>query len=309
MTDRRRPAAGQSGQEDNPFAPPPDDRPDQPWQPRRPGYGDAAGRESDSPGSSGSSGSSDSAGPGTEGGAPGGRNNGDRDGGADRDERGDGNHGGEHGDGGEQEDRQGDQPPSWGSQWSRRQPRRQNGGFGSRPGNGREGEPKGNGKGALRWDPTDPAQRKARYALLTGMWGFFFGLFNIPAIALLLGALALYWGIGSLRTPAQARANVRELEGGSPRAEDRTEEGAPTRGGAGTETGTGAGTRPQLTAAVMGLVTGSLALAIVAATFSLQLIYSDYYHCVDDALTTPAREKCEQQLPEQLRPFVGGQEG
>ncbi|MYV93762.1 hypothetical protein GT350_26580, partial [Streptomyces sp. SID1034] len=51
----------------------------------------------------------------------------------------------------------------------------------------------------LRWDPTDPAQRRARYALLSGMWAFFFALFDMPEVALLLGALGLYWAISSLR--------------------------------------------------------------------------------------------------------------
>jgi hypothetical protein len=51
----------------------------------------------------------------------------------------------------------------------------------------------------MRWDPTDPAQRRARYALLSGMWAFFFVLFGWSYVALLLGALALYWGISALR--------------------------------------------------------------------------------------------------------------
>ena len=89
----------------------------------------------------------------------------------------------------------------WGSQWSDQQPGRSPGGFGERPRGGPEGQgggPQGGGPNA-RWDPTDPAQRRARYALLSGMWAFFFALFNWPYLALLLGALALYWGISALR--------------------------------------------------------------------------------------------------------------
>ncbi|MCC3780034.1 hypothetical protein K6I33_006487, partial [Streptomyces sp. UNOB3_S3] len=139
---------------DNPFAAPPEGRPDRPWQPRTPATGN--------PGPSG-----------------GGDGNGDG--------------GGESG-----QDQQGEhsgQRPAWGSQWSSRQPGRQGGGFGG--GQGPGGGP--GGPGGLRWDPTDPAQRRARYALLAGMWGFFFALFSIPQVALLLGALSIYWGISSLR--------------------------------------------------------------------------------------------------------------
>ncbi|TXS26981.1 hypothetical protein [Streptomyces sp. gb1(2016)] len=51
---------------------------------------------------------------------------------------------------------------------------------------GQGGGPEGN-PGGLRWDPTDPAQRRARYAVLGGMWAFFFALFDFPEIAMLLG--------------------------------------------------------------------------------------------------------------------------
>ncbi|WP_307826714.1 hypothetical protein [Streptomyces pactum] len=51
-------------------------------------------------------------------------------------------------------------------------------------------------------------------------------------------------------------------------------------------------------------MTGGIALLIVVATYSVQLIYSDYYTCVDDALTSTSREQCEQKLPEQLRPLL-----
>ncbi|WP_432445662.1 hypothetical protein [Streptomyces rapamycinicus] len=62
------------------------------------------------------------------------------------------------------------------------------------------------GPGGPRWDPNDPAQRRARYALLSGMWAFFFALFSLPQIALLLGVLALYWGISSLRAKPRRTA-------------------------------------------------------------------------------------------------------
>ncbi|MEU3353348.1 hypothetical protein [Streptomyces sp. NPDC037389] len=175
----------------------------------------------------------------------------------------------------------GEERPAWGSQWSSRQPGRQGGGFGG--GQGPSGGP--GGPGGLRWDPTDPAQRRARYALLAGMWGFFFALFSIPQVALLLGALSVYWGISSLR----AKPKPRDPDTPAP---------PPAPGGF----------RPQTTAAVSGLVTGGLALAIVAATFAFHVVYRDYYTCVDDALTQTSRTACENHLPKQFRPLLGTQD-
>ncbi|MFI2375135.1 hypothetical protein ACH5AO_08720 [Streptomyces sp. NPDC018964] len=169
--------------------------------------------------------------------------------------------------------------PSWGRNWSDRQPGRSPGGFGERP-RGPEGQGGGGPQGpGMRWDPTDPAQRRARYALLSGMWAFFFGLFSWPYVALLLGALALYWGISALRA--------------KPRAQEPDAQAAEPKG------------RPQTTAAVSGVVTGSLALALVAASFTAQLVYSDYYTCTADALTQEARQSCGDLLPEQLRDLLG----
>ncbi|GAA3165735.1 MULTISPECIES: hypothetical protein [Streptomyces] len=195
-------------------------------------------------------------------------------------------------------------PPAWGSQWSSRQPGRQSGGFGNRPGRptgqtGPEGRP-----GGLRWDPTDPAQRRARYALLAGMWAFFFALFSLPEVALLLGALALYWGISSLRAKPRA---------GKPSAAATTAamEGRPTPSAAPSGTGPAApsaGRRPQTTAAVSGLVAASLALLMVAATFFVKLAYRDYFTCVDDALTRASAKSCEKLLPKEFRPLLGSQE-
>ncbi|MDN3296696.1 hypothetical protein QWM81_22140 [Streptomyces ficellus] len=236
-----------SRDDNNPFAPPPEGRPDQPWQPRRPANGD------DSSGSGSGSGSSESP-------------DGDRDGDRDR--------------------------PAWGSQWSPRQPGRSSGGFGSRPnadqqGGGGQGGQEGPG---LRWDPTDPSQRRARYALLSGMWAFFFAIFDFPEIALLLGALALYWGVSSLRAKPRPAARP-ALDGTTPPP------GPPPGSG-----------RPQTTAAVSGLVTAALALTIVAATFTIQLVYRDYYTCVDDALTKTGQLSCNELLPEPLRDVFGVQE-
>ncbi|MFI6371867.1 hypothetical protein [Streptomyces sp. NPDC050546] len=176
----------------------------------------------------------------------------------------------------------GDRAP-WGSQWSDRQPGRSPDGFGERPRGGPEGQGGPQGGSNLRWDPTDPSQRRARYALLSGMWAFFFALFSWPYVALLLGALALYWGISALR------AKPRRSDPDSPAPEQQPG-------------------RPQTTAAVSGLVTASLAIALVAATFTAQLVYSDYYTCTNDALTNKAEKSCTKLLPEELRGLLGSQD-
>jgi hypothetical protein len=114
------------------------------------------------------------------------------------------------------------------------------------------------------------------------MWAFFFALFNWPYVALLLGALALYWGISALR------AKPRTPDPDSPAPDP-------------------ANARPQKSAAVSGLVTASLAIAMVAAGFAAQLVYSDYYSCTNDALTNVAKQSCNDLLPKDLRGILGTQ--
>ncbi|UQA93509.1 hypothetical protein K9S39_18105 [Streptomyces halobius] len=215
-----------------------------------------------------------------------------------------------HGQGqqGDQDQPPQDEPaPTWGSQWSSRQPRRQSGGFGTRPngrgqqGGGQNGPGGPGGPGGLRWDPTDPAQRRARYALLGGMWSFFFVLFSLPEIALLLGALAIYWSISSLRAKPNSAKTTAE-------ATTAAMEGRPAPGQNPDGPSAPYSTRPQTTAAIAGLVTATLALMMVAATFTLQIVYRDYFTCVDDALTQQASKSCENLLPKQLRPLLGTQD-
>ncbi|WTT98352.1 hypothetical protein OHA64_29570 [Streptomyces sp. NBC_00076] len=196
--------------------------------------------------------------------------------------------GGEGSDGtqGGQGPESGDGSP-WGNQWSDRQPGRAPGGFGERLGGGGQGGggpegPGGPGQGTgkgTRWDPTDPVQRHARYALLSGMWAFFFALFSWPSVALLLGALAMYWSISALRA--------------KPRTPDPNNP-APVQSG-----------RPQTTSAVSGLVTASLAIVLVAAGFTAKLVYDDYYTCTKDALTNAAEQSCTDLLPKELRGVLG----
>ncbi|MFI6864964.1 hypothetical protein ACIBKZ_34685 [Streptomyces sp. NPDC050421] len=269
---------GSSGpQDDNPFAPPPEDRPDQPWQPRHPVNG-------------GTNGNGNGEGDGDSGDTP---------------------------EGGSSDNR-----PVWGSQWSSHQPGRQSGTFGGRPTG--PGGPNGQGGGrggpegsrGLRWDPTDPVQRRARYSLLSGMWAFFFALFDFPEIALLLGALATYWSISALRAKPKEPSSTGETAGRA--AAPGTASGAPSAPApaAGPTAAAGPqganyvqrGSRQQTTAAVSGLVTALIALSIVATTFTVQLVYRDYYTCVNDSLTKSGQLSCNDQLPKPLEPFFGVKE-
>lgn len=254
------PRERQSTDDDNPFAPPPEGRPDQPWQPRHPSNdgsssSGSSGRDGDGNGSGSGDGRSDGS---SSSGSSGGSSN-------------------------------------WGSQWSSRQPGRSSGGgFGGRPSGPRGGQNGQDGPGSgLRWDPTDPAQRRARYALLGGMWAFFFSLFDLPEVALLLGALSVYWAISSLRgAPGAGR--------GSADGEPRAAQAAPAV--------RKSPNKQQITASVSGLVMAGLALLIVAASFAAQLVYRDYYTCVNDALTKSGQVACNDLLPEPLRDVLGVQE-
>jgi hypothetical protein len=188
----------------------------------------------------------------------------------------------------------------------------------------------------MRWDPTDPLQRHARYALHAGIWGLFFSLLSLPEVALLLGALSVYWGISALRGKQPksakeaggrtgAKGGAKRNRGVTATAEDvaGTARGPERDGGADGARGDGesggrAGGKPPLplsvtpaqavkakrTAAISGLVTATLTLAIVAATFTFQSVYEDYYTCQQDALTQSSRDDCKQYLPERLRPLL-----
>ncbi|MEU7071090.1 hypothetical protein AB0B30_20915 [Streptomyces narbonensis] len=251
----------QSTNDNNPFAPPPEGRPDQPWQPRRPeGSGDDA---------SGSSGSPDGAG-----------------------QEPDGSSGASDG------------------RWSPRQPGRSTDGFGRGPDRrgGPEGGPGQGGSGrekGMRWDPTDPAQRRARYAILAGMWAFFFAIFEIPELALLLGALGLYWGISSLRTKPKEAAPTDASAASAVSPVSPSEASVPASPA---PAPAAVPVRSMRTAAISGLVASSVALMIVAVGFTMQLVYQDFYECRDDALTHAGELACNDLLPKPLRAGFGVRE-
>ncbi len=157
------------------------------------------------------------------------------------------------------------------------------------------------------------------------MWAFFFALFDLPEIALLLGALATYWSISALRAKPKEPSAPGEATGpaGAPGAGTLAQgQGtAPAQPSApapitGSTPAAGPqavnyvqrGSRQQTTAAVSGLVTALVALSIVATTFTVQLVYRDYYTCVNDALTKTGQLSCNDLLPKPLEPFFGVKE-
>ncbi|WNI17366.1 hypothetical protein [Actinacidiphila sp. ITFR-21] len=283
--------APEGDQRDDPFAPPPEGAPDRPWQPRGP---EGAGP--------GTGGQGHNGGQGQGGGNGGGQGQGGHDGhGGPGDHSGPGGHGPDghsghdHSPGpwahGGPPDRGTPPPSGWGSQWSSRQP--QSGRpdpFARRPEGGPTG-PQGTGP---KFDPTDPAHRRSRYALMSGCWGLIFGAVGWTTLALLLGALALYWGVSALRMSPEERAKARAATASALAEASQTPRPAPPAPGPDAQ-------RSFLTAAWTGIVTSALALAIVAATYAFQLAYRDYYTCRSDALTSPAAHACQKLLPEPFR--------
>ncbi|MQY16786.1 hypothetical protein SRB5_69890 [Streptomyces sp. RB5] len=158
------------------------------------------------------------------------------------------------------------------------------------------------GPGGLRWDPTDPNQRRARYALLSGMWAVFFTIFQLWPVSLLLGVLALYWGISSLRGKAKrpadtaAASGADSAEGGRQPATDAFGRPVPQQP---------AGAKPQTRTAVVGVIAGGVAVAVVAMMLGVQFAYRDYFTCRDDALTQASEDACLDKLPKPLRDVFG----
>jgi hypothetical protein len=132
-----------------------------------------------------------------------------------------------------------------------------------------------------RYDPNDPVLRRSRLALLCGIWGFFFMVLGVPYITLLLGALALYWGISALRgevKPSPA-AKTAALTGAPPIPQNTAYYPLPS-------------SRPHVPAALGGVVAGAVSLALVGAVFGVQLHYKNYYDCQANALTKIAYDSC-----------------
>lgn len=265
--------APEGDRRDNPFAPPPEGTPDRPWQPRHSsgastGTAEDPGADQGSDAGSGA-GSDDASGSGSTGPSATGQ--------------------GGSGQGGEPQGPAA--PPVWGGQWSNRQPQSGRPDAFARGGGPAPSGPQGQGP---RFDPTDPAQRRSRYALVCGGWGLIFGLLGWTAVALLLGALALNWGISALRMSPEDRATARAQAASALAEATQTPRPAPPAPGPDAQ-------RSFLTAAWSGIIASGVALAIVAATYGFQFAYRNYYDCKADALTAPAAHACQKLLPSPLR--------
>lgn len=123
---------------------------------------------------------------------------------------------------------------------------------------------------APKFDPNDPAQRRARHALIAGMGGLFCTIVGIYYVALLLGALAVYWAVSALRG---GRTDGRAAPVGAPAAQ------------------------PQTPAAIGGLFTGAVVVLFTLGWLGAQLYYNDYVVCVKDAPTAEARHSCKTSNP------------
>lgn len=159
-------------------------------------------------------------------------------------------------------------------------------------GDGRGGDgpkdPEGQDKGPARWDPTDPIQRRARYALLMRHVGLLLRDLRDPLGRPAPGGARPV--LGDQRTARQA-GGARGCRGSGARTPGQ----APAQGGL---AALGAAARPQRTAAVSGLVTASLAILLAMTSYGLQLAYKDFYVCRDDALTKTAELQCNTLLPD-----------
>jgi hypothetical protein len=193
-----------------------------------------------------------------------------------------------------------------------------------RPGQGSQ-QPGGGLPPGTRFDPADPVQRHARYALLAGLWGIFFAFFGLSELSLLLGSLALYWGISSLRgqrrarngggTPTAATAAAATVSGARPASGAARPAATPpppppplATGGVRPAPNNPSQSRPQATAALSGVIAGGAALALVLSTFVVQLVYKPYFDCAADALTNTAKHSCSTLLPEPLHDLFGVKE-
>ncbi|MBO1419107.1 hypothetical protein [Streptomyces sp. FH025] len=169
-------------------------------------------------------------------------------------------------------------PPPWGQ-----------GQDGGRPG-GRPPAPQ-----PPRLDPTNPAHRKARNAALAGPFALVCLFAGFRWIALLVGLLAIAWGIGALRTRKPAAAVAGGTAGGTA--------GAP----AGVAPGV-AEPNPLTPAALAGILTGAMTVVVATSVIGLGVYYKDYMTCVRDSLTNVGVENCDRYAPQWYVDFTGNAE-
>jgi hypothetical protein len=141
-----------------------------------------------------------------------------------------------------------------------------------------------------RFDPNDPVHRRSRYALAGGMAAMFCGLTEFLELALLFGALALYWGVSALRATGKEAPTGAAAAGAT--GSSGPQQPAPNTWSVQHTP------RPQLPAALGGLLTGGVAVMLVLGSFGIQFAYRPYFTCVNDALTNVAEQSCSNLAPQ-----------
>jgi hypothetical protein len=154
--------------------------------------------------------------------------------------------------------------------------------------------------------PADPRRRNARIALWLGVWGLFFGFFLWEEAGIVMGVAAFVLGVRSLRGTSAPRVGprVEQGPGGTARTPGRARRLARparvnTAPGASTQ-----GTVPRPPGALVGLVTGALAVVWVLGVWSFRWSQQDYYDCMDAGLTKQAQDECKHELPSFMRNMV-----
>ncbi len=137
---------------------------------------------------------------------------------------------------------------------------------------------------APKFDPTDPVQRKARYALSSGIGALLCLLLGYLPVSLLLGALAVYWAVSSLR-------GARTAQGAAPAQGTGGAQGVGGARGLGGAQAAASGA--QTPAAVAGLFIGAASVLVTMGWFGTLTYYNDYVVCVQDAPTIEARHSCQ----------------
>ncbi|MGA4540355.1 hypothetical protein ACPA54_10190 [Uniformispora flossi] len=148
--------------------------------------------------------------------------------------------------------------------------------------------------------PADPRRRNARIAMWLGLWALLFGLMVSQEIGIVMGVAAVVLGVRTLRGTSAPRVGPRVEQGpggtahhpGPARRVDRPAVVAP-------QAARGTVTRPP--GAMVGLVTGLMAIVWVLSVWSFRWSHQDYYDCMDAALTKTAEQSCKQELPSYLR--------
>lgn len=154
--------------------------------------------------------------------------------------------------------------------------------------------------------PADPRRRNARFALWLGVWGLFFGIFLWEEAGIVMGFAAAVLGFRALRGTSApvVGPRIEQGPGGTARTPGRARRfPRPAR----VRTAPGArtpGTAPRPQGALVGLVTGVLAVVWVLGVWSFRWSQQDYYDCMDAALTKQAQQQCKSELPEFARDLV-----